>query len=152
MLTDDRPLGPVLCYDWKHHKPARPEAQLCLEQTAPFRINFIAYNADRSTLSESGWHGCWFLDVCKMTSPRRNQRGGDRIITLQGFRYMGMAAPWTHNNFKLYLKEGETKWRCISCDCRRSSHPVTMKVICGMVQFSNCNAPGPVTLDGFDVV
>ena len=102
MLVDDRPLGPVLCYAWNHYRPARPEAQLCLEQKPPFRINFIAYNADRSVLSESGWHGCWFLDVC--TTTRRNQRKGDRIITLQGFRYRGMEAPWTHNNFNLYLK------------------------------------------------
>ena len=152
MLVDDHPLGDVLCYAWNHYRPARPEAQLCLEQSPPFRINFITHNADRSVLSESGWHGRWNVDVCTTSNSRHNQKKGDRIMTLFGFRYLGIAAPWTHNNFQLYLNEGETEWRCISCDCMNGSHPVTMKIICGIVHFSNPVAPGPVTLDGFDVV
>lgn len=86
MLVDDHPLCDVLCYASNHYRPPRLEAQLCLELPRPHRINFITYSADRSVQSESGWHGRRSQDVCTRTIARQTQKGGDRIITLSGFR------------------------------------------------------------------
>ena len=103
------PLGPVDCYEWLHE--GRAPAELFLERTLPRRIFFRNSDGNGNVRSESGWHGLWCQDVCTTSMRFRNRGGGSSIqtagdmsITLDGFRYSGMDAEWTHDNMTFEKK------------------------------------------------
>ena len=151
------PLGEAICYTWEHIRPRRPEAVLCLEQTAPFNINFIQLTSDGNVYSESGWHGSWTRDVCTRT--RKIGRHGpwqharDEIITLQGLRYKGLDADWTHYDFTLARKKADETdyYVCTGCGHCRKVHSVRMKLREGLSEYTASRTPHPPTMREFDM-
>ena len=126
------PLGPVDCYEWLHE--GRASAELFLEKTHPWRICFRSYDGHGVVQSESGWHGIWSQDVCMTSRTWRDRQGvshtqtaGDMEITLDGFRYSGMDAEWTHDNMKFVKKVDDDTWRLTRCGCG-TKHRIVFKL------------------------
>ena len=126
------PLGAVKSYKWQH--AGRPDALLFLEQEFPFRINFQTFDENVQMRTESGWHGTHGKNTCTediVVKTRCRPRGflaaqkGDVRITLDGFRYLGMDAEWTHNSVIIEKKVNEDYFRLKECSCG-TRHRVTM--------------------------
>ena len=126
------PLGPVDCYEWFHE--GRAPAELFLEKTPPRRIFFRYYDGHGVVQSESGWHGIWSQDVCMTSRTWRDRQGvshtqtaGDMEITLDGFRYSGMDAEWTHDNMTFEKKVDDDTWCMTRCGCG-TKHRIVFKL------------------------
>ena len=151
------PLGPVLCYIWEHFRPERPEAILCLEQTAPFQMNFIQLTSGGNLYTESGWHGSWTRDVCTRTRKIGRhgpwQHAGDEIITLQELRYKGLDVDWTHYDFTLVRKKADETdyYTCTGCGHCKKAHCVRIKLREGKTFYTSSRTPHPPTMAGFDM-
>ena len=149
------PLGPVDCYEWFHE--GRASAELFLEKTVPFRIFFRTFDGHGVVQSESGWHGSWYQDVCTGSITYRNRCGGTYIqtagdikLTLDGFRYLGMDAEWTHNDMTFEKKVDDDTWYLTSCGCG-TKHRIVFRLkdsaAGGWVDPDV--TPGPSVIDGF---
>ena len=151
------PLGPVVCYEWEH--PGRLRAVLCLEQRAPFRINFITYLSayevtPSSVRTESGWHGQWFEQVCRTAVHAKNRRrrletAEGRQIALRGVCFLGMDTDWPHD-MELFRGVGEEEWRVLYCSCG-TRHEATMSEMKGLVEFTADVHPGMDQIHGIQV-
>ena len=145
----------VQAYVWQH--AGREHAELLLEEDFPCRIYFTLFDEDGSVLYESGWHG--YHSTKKYTVARAQTKSkfrprnhipfelGDTILTLDGFRYIGMESDWTHNNLQLMRRVDSDEFRFISCDCG-TRHPVTMHLLVGPVRIPRDHRPGPPTVLG----
>ena len=149
------PLGPWDCYEWLHE--GRAPAELFLERTLPRRIFFRYHDGHGVMQSESGWHGIWSQDVCTTSMRCRNRHGrssiqtaGDMSITLDGFRYSGMDAVWTHNNMTFYKKVDDDTWCMTSCGCG-TKHRIVFRLrdSAAVGRVDPDVTPGPSVIDGF---
>ena len=128
-----------------------------LEQTPPKQICFITYDEAGEVDSDSGWHGSWQWSLCTRTRrsrrSRRKQERGDHRIELNGFRYMGIFSPWTHNQLRLLNRVAEPGhvWRNVSCGCGvRHDVEVTLRPLPVLYRDLIVDAP-PRALDDEDV-
>ena len=82
---------------------------------SPFRIRFVAPQYG----SDSGWHG-----VCY----RREQTpySSEVTLTLNGFRFSGLAADWTHDNCVFTWRPRLHSFRCTSWGGDPRSRDITL--------------------------
>ena len=147
------PLGPIDCYTWLHE--GRPSAELFLEKTHPWRIFFRTYDGHGVVQSESGWHGTHSQDVCMTSRTWCDRQGvphtrtaGDMEITLDGFRYSGMDAEWTHDTMEFVKKVDDDTWRMTRCGCG-TKHRIVFKLKASASAIVDPDVtPGPSVVDG----
>ena len=136
-VVNAAPLGPVTAYSYLH--AGREPAILFVEtrllffllscvgeghvlllvvsftSRSPFRIRFVAPQYG----SDSGWHG-----VCY----RREQTpySSEVTLTLNGFRFSGLAADWTHDNCVFTWRPRLHSFRCTSWGGDPRSRDITL--------------------------
>ena len=101
------------------------------------------------------WPGVWFEDVCQVTRRvkrwcRKGQTKGDKRLTLNGFRYLGLDGKWWHN-VTLFKAVDTDEYQVEECSCG-TQHRATMKVIDEQtVELTTDVLPSMTTVGGFTV-
>ena len=128
-----------------------------MEEKFPRRIHLTLYNEDGTAEWESGWHGIAGKDICntqvakpknkfKPRESRINCDIGDEIISLDGFRFTGTDAEWTHC-CELLCTAGGTDYELQSCQCG-TRHKVKMHELIGPFRIPDDVLPGPTVVMG----